>query len=475
MSALRTLKTCLAITLACASLGITGCVRFNLQDSLAEAGVSASGFVQGDLQLRQSLEQQQSARLRAEEILSTELNQADAIELALVNSPAMQQLLASHWSNASTAAIAGGIANPVFEFGRFRTGSALEIERALAIGLLDLVRLPWQRATARKRLQSMQLQLTASIVERVTRIRTSWVAAVVAQQSRLYAEQVFSSAEASAKLAAKMQSIGNFSAIARARQQAFYASAATGLTISRHNALAAREQLVRLLGLDQAQASALRLPDRLPDLPELPVSFAEVTSMAGDSRLDVAMAMIAVESASAQQGIQLLAGVTDIELALARNSEWEDGAGETVRGLELGIELPLFNSIGQSRNRLNARSLAAVNELEQVTRAAASHLREAYSAYRSSYDIARHYRDEVVPLQQLVSEENVLKYNGMIIGVFELLADSRRQIETVQESIAATGQYWMADAALRASMIGKPVAGAMLMADAGGPPEGEAH
>ena len=53
------------------------------------------------------------------------------------------------------------------------------------------------------------------------------------------------------------------------------------------------------------------------------------------------------------------------------------------------------------------------------------------------FDIARHHRDEVIPLRKLISEENQLRYNGMIIGVFELLADARDQINTVMAAINA--------------------------------------
>jgi hypothetical protein len=51
--------------------------------------------------------------------------------------------------------------------------------------------------------------------------------------------------------------------------------------------------------------------------------------------------------------------------------------------------------------------------------------------------VSRHYRDEVVPLRQTISEENLLRYNGMLIGVFELLADTRDQVNTVRAAIAA--------------------------------------
>jgi hypothetical protein len=38
------------------------------------------------------------------------------------------------------------------------------------------------------------------------------------------------------------------------------------------------------------------------------------------------------------------------------------------------------------------------------------------------YDTTRHHRDEILPLRQHIASENVLRYNGMLIGVFELLA-----------------------------------------------------
>jgi outer membrane protein TolC len=107
---------------------------------------------------------------------------------------------------------------------------------------------------------------------------------------------------------------------------------------------------------------------------------------------------------------------------------------------------------------MNAQTLAAANNLEATLRAAGSGLRESYSAYRSAYDISRHYKDEVIPLRKVMADENILRYNGMIIGVFELLADARDQISAVVSAIAADQQFWLADAALRAHLMGRPTA-----------------
>ena len=84
-------------------------------------------------------------------------------------------------------------------------------------------------------------------------------------------------------------------------------------------------------------------------------------------------------------------------------------------------------------------------------------------------------RDEIVPLRKTMADENVLRYNGMLIGVFELLADNRSQISSVMAAINAYQQFWLADAALSASMTGKPTSMALSPASTAGRGEAPGH
>ena len=86
--------------------------------------------------------------------------------------------------------------------------------------------LPARTGIAERRIEQAQLRLSAEVVDRVTQVRQAWVRAVAAQQALSYARQVFESAEAGAELARRMQSVGNFNRISRAREQSFYADAA---------------------------------------------------------------------------------------------------------------------------------------------------------------------------------------------------------------------------------------------------------
>ena len=437
---------------------LSGCASISPEQSIDRVNNEVAAFVDGKLVLARSVEERQQRVETAQKLLSAPLGQSEAVRLALVNSQALQALLAQGWAESAEAVQSGRIANPVLGFERIVAGNELELGRALSFGLLDLLTLPARQQIAATRLEQARLRLAGEVVDHITRVRQAWVRAVAAQQMHQYAQQVFQSAEASAELARRMQSVGNFSRLSRAREQVFYADSATRLATARHQAISSREELIRLLGLDASQAQLLQLPDRLPDLPRQALEPQAVGALATRARLDIRLAQSALDAAGKAQRLNVVTSMTDIEMAVRRDTQFDNAAGarSNSRGYEIGIRLPLFDWGGMQRDAWNARTLAAANQLEATVRSAASNLRENYSAYRTAFDIARHHRDEVIPLRKLISEGNQLRYNGMIIGVFELLADAREQINTVMAAINAEQQFWLADAALQASLIGRP-------------------
>ena len=109
--------------------------------------------------------------------------------------------------------------------------------------------------------------------------------------------------------------------------------------------------------------------------------------------------------------------------------------------------------------------MQAVESLRGTAILARSEAREAYLRYRTAFDLARHYRHEIVPLRLRIAEENVLRYNGMLIGVFELLADARVQIQAVIGAIEAQRNFWQAEADLRMALsVGSPQSSRMMLA-----------
>ena len=452
-------RTKLAVTLAAIGV-LSGCASVSLEQNVSRVNTETRSFTDGQLSLAQSNQEREQRAQFAAQWLSKPLGQKEAVQLALTNSHALQALLAQGWAEAADAAQSGRIANPIFSFERMVVGDELELGRALSFGLLDILTLPARAGIAERRIEQAQLRLSAEVVDRVTQVRQAWVRAVAAQQKLGYARQVLEGAEAGAELARRMQSVGNFNRISRAREQSFYADAATRLATAQHQVTASREAFVRLLGLDESQAQLLKLPERLPDLPKTPLEPNAVGALATQGRLDIRLAQSALAAAGKAQGLNVVTSFTDIELTARRNTKFDNASGTRTdpRGFEVAVSLPIFDWGGMRRDAWNARTLAAANQLEATVRAAGSSLREGYSAYRTAFDVAKHYRDEVLPVRRVISEENQLRYNGMLIGVFELLADARDQVGTVTAAIDAQQQFWLADAALQASLIGRPTA-----------------
>ena len=118
--------------------------------------------------------------------------------------------------------------------------------------------------------------------------------------------------------------------------------------------------------------------------------------------------------------------------------------------------MPLFDWGDARVARAEAVYMQSLHRAAETAINARSEVREAYTGYRSAFEIARHHFEEIVPLRQRIAEENLLRYNGMLLGVFELLADARAQIASVNNAIESLRDFWIARSDLDMALIGKP-------------------
>jgi outer membrane protein TolC len=452
---------------------LAGCAGFSTDNGLGPAQQAAQQRRHNkDLVWARSDTERDGIDARVAELLRAPLTADAAVQIALLNHRGLQASFHDLGISEADLVQASRLPNPGFSFGKFKAGGEREIERSFHFSLARVIAMPWLRDAARTRFEATQSAVAVRVLEHGMAARKAWVQAVAAKEGVRYAQQVMRAAEASAELARRMQQVGNFSVLQRSREQAFYADAALGVARADQAERAARERLTRALGLWGTQTAFL-LPERLPDLPPSAKDLPDVERMALAQRLDVQGARLAAQQSAAQLGLARTSRFADgLELGLQRNSSNE---GPTQRGVEIGFTLPIFDG-GAQAARAEHVQRQAVLLAEQTAIDARSEVREAYGAYRTAYDIAKHHRDEIVPLRKRVLDENVLRYNGMLIGVFELLADARLQIASVNAAIDAQRDFWLAEADLDMALIGKPsmtpMAGPSKSMSAG---DGEAH
>jgi outer membrane protein TolC len=396
-------------------------------------------------------------------MLRQPLTADNAVQIALLNNRGLQ---ATYWSLGIAEADlvqAGRLRNPAFGYKHTAGGGETAIERTLTFNLIGLITTPLASRIEARRFEQTKLTVSGAAVAVAADTRRAYFEAIAAVHMLEYAQQVRDAAEAGGELAQRMQKAGNWSKLEAAREQAFHADALAEAARAARQVTASREKLTRLLGLSGDEAS-YQLPPHLPTLPDAPRELADVEQAALRNRLDIQAAKLDNEHTAASLGLTRgTRFINVLDLAAVR----ESASGQPqARGYELTLEIPLFDWGTASVARAEAVYMQSVNRLAETAANARSEARESYLDYRSSYSLAQHYRDNVIPLRRQISSETLLRYNGMLASTFELLADSREQATAVTAYINALKEFWIADTNLDAALGGKlPAASAKQGAD----------
>ncbi|WP_324779973.1 TolC family protein [Thiobacillus sedimenti] len=441
----------LALTLASASL-LGGCATFSPDGGFGAIQSETAARAGRDVVWSRDDATRAQTRARVEALLAHPLSADDAVQIALLNNPGLQARFNALGLAEADWVAARRLPNPGVSIGRLTRGSEVEWDRSLHLNLAWLLTMPLRAGIEARLFEQTRRALVLDVLRLAADTRKAWIAAVAAIQSEAYQRQAMDAAAAGAELAARMARAGNWSKLKEAREQAFHADAALAVARAGQSRLQARERLVRLLGLEHPDT--LQLPERLPDLPAALPSLPDVEQRAMDSRIDLQMVRLQADALAKNLGLaRRTRFINVLELGAISNASNEV---PLQRGYEISFELPLFDW-GQSRVvAAESRYRQMLERARQTAVDARSEVREACAIRQSQYAVARQLRDELVPLRQRISEENLYRYNGMLISVFELLADAREQIAAVNAAIAAQRDYWLADADLQMALAGSP-------------------
>jgi outer membrane protein TolC len=443
---------------ALALIALSGCATLSSDGGFGTVEQTAKERLGKDVKWARSDADRDAIDKQVAQLLEQPLSADDAVQIALLNNRRLQASFAELGISEADRVQAGRLPNPGFSFGRLTQGSGVEIDRSIQFNLARLVMLPTINQIESRRLEQTRGAVALSVLSLASETRKAYYLAVAADETGRYMLQVQTAAEAGAELARRQTQAGNWNKLQQAREQSFYADAALNLARSEQTRGAARERLTRLMGL-WGQQTQFRLPERLPDLPKAPNDLPDIEQTAMARRLDVQAAKLGTEQLAQNLGLtRATRFVNVLEVGVVRNS-YRDAPPE--RGYTISVELPLFDWGDARVAKAEATYMQAVNRAAETAINARSEVRGAYTNYRTSYDIARHFRDEIVPLKKRISEENQLRYNGMLIGVFELLADARSQITSVNGYIEALRDFWLAQADLDMALIGTPSMTAM--------------
>lgn len=437
---------------AVALVVLAGCTTFSRDGGFNTVSTTASERLGKEALFVRTEQDRDAVAQRTRELLGKPLAMDDAVQVALLNNAGLQASYAELGISEADLVQAGRLPNPGFSFSRTHWSDNFGITRTFSANVLAILTLPLATRIESRRFEQTKLETADAMLKVAADARRAYVSAVAAEQSAKYAEQVKDSASAGAELAHRMQQAGNASRLDYAREQAFYADAATQVAKARQQAFAAREKLTRVMGV-WGTATQYSLPERLPDLPKERPELKDLEVFAMQNRLDIQAARLRTQGVATSLGLSKATRfVNALEVGYLNNFETDKGHE---RGYEISVEIPIFDWGSAKVARAEALYMQSANKLAQTAVDARSEVRESYVAYVTNYDIARHYRDEVVPLRKTISDEMLLRYNGMLASAFDLLADSREQVNAVNGYIDALKDYWLAETDLQLALGGR--------------------
>ena len=445
----RIFRIVLATCFAGVAAVLGGCVSFSQDGGFGTVQRAVRERTGQEVSWQRSADEANSVRARVKELLAQPLTAESATQIALLNNPGLQANYAEMGIAEADLVQASRWRGPTFSFARLRRGDETEFERSVFFDILGLISIPLSTKVERKRFESAQARAAGEALRLAHDTRKAFFTAVAAEEGVRYMGQVKLAAEASADLARRMAAAGNWPKLNQAREQLFYAEATAQLARLQQAGVSARERLSHLMGL-WGEDLRFTLPQRLPDLPKVAREAGDFEAQAVAQRLDVQAARRETEALAESMGLTRVTRFVDLlEFGLHHNTE---SPRPPQRGWEIELRIPIFDFGGARVARAESLYMQSVNRAADTAIRARSEVRETYTAYRTTFDLAKHYRDEIVPLRKRISEEMLLRYNGMLASVFELLADSRDSVMSVNAYIEALRDFWLAESDLQVAL-----------------------
>jgi outer membrane protein TolC len=408
---------------------------------------------------------QQRIEARLAQLQKSPLGMDEAVEWALLRHPMAQMAAAQVLQADAEKALDAQWGEP--KLGLALSSNGAPLQASLAVNLLKLFNARNLQEQRELREAQSQDQALSTLLGLADATRRAWVDAVASQEALAWRQDVLKAAGASAELTRRGRAAGHFTALDLAQEELFEHQARLALQQAQRMAQEARSRLHLLLGHSPGSAAEWQLPARLPPLPAQPPkdpSAADIQTLVGE-RIDVALSLRQLRSQALALGLtERTASADALSLsALAQSDADHNNSLLTQWGASL--QWPLFDAAEAQRARNRALLQKADSQARAVALEAGAQLQQAHLRRQGAWHDAQVHQQALLPLQQRISHQKLLRYNGMFISVFDLLADARAQLAAVGAAQDALRAWWLSESDWQSARLGA-VAGQSSPADA---------
>jgi len=306
---------------------------------------------------------------------------------------------------------------------------------------LSILQIPLKRRVAAAELEATKLDVGSALFELSASVREAFFDAQGAEQVLELRRTVTETTGLAADVARRQHEAGNITDLDFANERALHEEAKLALSDAELAVLEKRERLTALLGLWGDEVS-WSIGPRLPALPQSEIQREGLESLAVAKRLDLAAARQRIGASAASVAFTRFYGLIP-EASAGVVSEREVEGGVWSLGPSLEVPIPLFDqrqarlAIARARQRQSEESFAALAvEIR-------SEVRRAWTGLDTARSRAAYYERALLPLRRRIVKETQREYNGMLVGVYQLLQAKRDEVQAGVGYIDSLREYWL--------------------------------
>lgn len=294
-------------------------------------------------------------------------------------------------------------------------------------------------------------------------VQKLWVDAVATQQSVGHNRDILAVAQAGAELGQRMAQVGNWSRARQIQEELSLWDARTRLDRAQLQADRALHALWQRVGAEMTvQAMTQQLPLHLPLT--LPLSHPVDASSAkkGGSLEFLATALTADVAALQTQALQAHLRLTLDDLHAHRLMAGLGLSNADLQAIQKSLHeqaeqlIPVWDPRTMRWGHGTESALQARLQADRLARQVRSDVQLALNAFQVARQTEQHTRADVLRLHTELSQQTLLRYNGMLKSTWDLLASARTRIDSVDAALQAQRQVWLAHADLLAVLSGLP-------------------
>lgn len=443
---------------------LAGCASVGPRPGFDDVRQTLNGRLDQSIVWPQTPAERQSADRQVERLLTGPLNADAAVQIALLNNPTLQAHYETLGISSADVVAASMIGNPVLSASVGFADGGTKTGFSIIQNVLSLITRPANKQIASREFEQQRLQVADAVLDLAAKTKQAYYTVVADQQLLDMFRTAADSTEAAAALAARQRAAGTLSPVEQTEHQTLYAETLLRVSEVEARRVQDREALNRLLGLWGPQTD-WRVPKRLPALPDTPLELTKLEATAIRHRLDLAAARTRVQTLSmaldAAHRFRFL-GLLGVGVSTEKEL---DGTWITGPTLELG--LPFFDRDQADLARVEARRAQSRAQMAALAVDIRSDVRAARARMLSARRRAEYFRNVLLPLRESLMAQTQRYYNGMLVGVYDLLNAKRDQLRTAREYVQALRDYWTSHAELERAAGGllaapqrRPVAGA---------------